>query len=305
MKKLTILFISTLVLCVAVVLMSTLVTERLNAYKTEKEQIAVEMGFEERLATVDEYIPFLGAGEDKVETWQKRENYARAVYNAALLYGAILLAFVGAYAALNMFIYQRKPYKYQVYGLVMVFASLSFLFLGLKSPFIEIMAYKKDLAFEVPLLGDYTFDGRIYFLYQNKSVFQLIGILYTGGNFLVAIAVAMFSVIFPLFKAIMSIIVLLSPQKPVSMNRYKMIRNLGKWSMADVFVAAIFLAFFAYSNMEVGIDTGSSTLIGTYFYMLFVVLAINSGHYLKKAMKHAQEIPNGILEVDFEVKEGE
>ena len=66
--------------------------------------------------------------------------------------------------------------------------------------------------------------------------------------------------------------------------------------MADVFVSAIFLAIFAFSNMEVGIDTGASTLAGTYFFMLFVTISISSGAYLKKAMKQAQDVAEWTLE---------
>jgi hypothetical protein len=197
---------------------------------------------------------------------------------------------------------------------------MSLMYLGLQSPFMEIMAYNKDLAFEVPIhvnvedvdyVGDYlsewgmssfdydyeqVFEGRVYYLYQNKSILEVIKLLYTGGNFLVAILVILISIVFPIFKIISSIIVLLSPQKERNVRLYKTIRNLGKWSMVDVFAVGVFLAYFAYSNMNVGVDTGSETLIGLYYWVAFVVLSINSGQYLKKAMYKAQKLGKWALD---------
>ena len=206
----------------------------------------------------------------------------------------------------------------------MIFCSISFLFLALQSPFLEVMAYNKDLTFTVPIdvdfdemdfigglgLGDFQYDyeevfeGRVYYFYQNKSVLELIQLLYTGGNFAVAILVVFVTILFPFFKFIASLIILASPHKPSSLKLYRVIHNLAKWSMIDVFTAGLFLAYFAYSNMNLGVETGAETLIGLYYFLVFVVLSINSGQYLKKAMKRAQGIPEGLLEVGFEVPKG-
>ena len=76
--------------------------------------------------------------------------------------------------------------------------------------------------------------------------------------------------------------VFMNPHTKFSRKAVPIINNLGKWSMADVFVASIFLAFFSYTNMNVGVDTGSTTLIGTYFFLTFVILSISSGSVFKK-----------------------
>ena len=144
----------------------------------------------------------------------------------------------------------------------------------------------------------------MYYFYQNKSVLELIQLLYTGGNFAVAILVVFVTILFPFFKFIASLIILASPHKPSSLKLYRVIHNLAKWSMIDVFTAGLFLAYFAYSNMNLGVETGAETLIGLYYFLVFVVLSINSGQYLKKAMKRAQGIPEGLLEVGFEVPKG-
>jgi hypothetical protein len=188
----------------------------------------------------------------------------------------------------------------------MIIAALSFLYVGLSSPFLEIHAYNKDLTFKIPLnvdlsgidlpylgnydLGNYeyqldqVFEGRTYYLYQNKSVLELITLLYTGGNYLIAIVLIVFSILFPLIKLISSLGVLIRPKTKQSRKTYDTIKSLGKWSMADVFVSAIFLGVFSFANIGEGIDTGATTLIGTYFYLLFVLFSIGSGKYLKKVI---------------------
>lgn len=313
MKKFTVLIVSCTVLFIAVSFLSTIITTKLNLYKQKKEQIANELNFENRLLNAWEWVPGNSIGEEKVALWQDLENKAKAHYNGTIIYALILGGIVFAFVGINFFVYKDKSHVFQAKGITIVFASLSFLYLGLQSPLLELHAYNKDLAFEIPIdislkeidfIGGFfsdlgvedfkydfsqTFEGRTYYLYQNKSIFQLIGLLYTGGNYLVSIILILFSVVFPLIKLIASIFVLANPLKPTSKKTYATIKNLGKWSMADVFVAAIFLAIFSFSTMNVGIDTGSTTLIGTYFYLLFVVLSISSGTYLKKAMARADE----------------
>ena len=295
MKKYRFLLISTCILFVGVVMFSLLITERLVVYEQAKLEIAEKLSYENRMFSITEYFPFLSDEGDRIGTWQKLEQKASAVYNGALFYGLLLVCFVLTYAGLNVLFYKTKEHKYQIYGLILVFSALSFLYLGVQSPFIEIMAYEKNLAADL-YLGEYEFEGRIYFLYQNKSILQLISVLYSGGNFLVAIILVLVSLVFPLIKLVVSIFVLLAPEKPINVKRYKMIRNLGKWSMAEIFAAAIFLAVFSYTNLDVAIDTGSETLIGTYFFVIFVALSINSGLYLKKAMKKAQ----GLSDMDLD-----
>ncbi len=304
MKKFGALLISTVVVFAGVVLFSILITNQLREYRATKEQIASELNFENRLMNALEWIPGNTIGEDKIKVWQDLELKSNVYYKNAMILSLWLTVWIVLYVVVNNLIYRKKAHKYQVYGMLMIFCSMAYLFLAVQSPFLEVMAYNKDLTFDVPVdinfdenaltssfgWGEFNynyeqvFEGRVYYLYQNKSVVELIKLLYLGGNFVVAILVVIMTLIFPIFKFISSIIILSSPHKKSSHRLYKVIKNLGKWSMIDVFTAAIFLAYFAFSNMRLGVDTSSSTLIGTYFFLIFVALSINSGQYLKKAM---------------------
>ena len=183
-------------------------------------------------------------------------------------------------------------------GLSLVIASVCFLYLGLNEPFIEIEAFKDDVSVSGEVFGTEIgagVEGRVYFFYQNKSVLKLIELLYNGGNFFVAIMIIIFSIVFPAIKLISSFIIFLSPNSNFSKNSTPIIDKIGKWSMADVFVAASWLSYFSFANTEMAIQTGSNTLIGLYFFTAFVIFSMVSGIYLKRTVikmhKEASETP--------------
>ncbi|MBK8924762.1 MAG: paraquat-inducible protein A [Crocinitomicaceae bacterium] len=309
MKKFTFLFVSFIILFSTVVYFTFSISENLSKYHDKKSEISKELNFENRLMNAWEWVPFNTIGQEKVETWRALEISASYYYKKACIYGYILGGVVLLFTCANLLYYRKRDHKLQIYGLVMVFSALSFLYLGLQSPFLEIEAYNADLAFDIPLdvntneipflgeldLGGYhyelnqVFEGRIYYLYQNKSVLQLIKLLYTGGNFLVAICVILFSIVFPLVKLFSSMIIFMNPHSKSSHKLTPAIVYLGKWSMADVFISAMFLAVFSFTNMNEGIDTGASTLIGMYFFLSFVILSILSGFVLKKLVQKKKE----------------
>jgi len=291
MKSLKTLIISTIILIIGVSLLSVKIVGQLNGYKANKEEIAEVLNFETRLLDVSEYvsdgitdfIPFLDLGDDKTSTWDNLLNHSKRQYNNALMlsYGLFLIVFL--YMVTNYLVYQSYSYKNRVLGVVFVFAALSFLYLGLQTPFLEVEAFNTDLEIQLGMLDiNKTFEGRTYYLYQNKSVFQLIELLFKGGNILVGTCLVLFSIGFPLLKLGASLIVFIQPQTNFANKSVRLIKALGKWSMADVFISAVFLAVFSFSNMNSGVETTSSTLIGLYFFLAFVILSIISSTFLEK-----------------------
>ena len=285
MKKYLVLLISFGLLFVTTVYFTVSITKDLDKYHDKKEQIAEELNFEKRMMDASSYLTdFFGIGESFEDLEIRLESEASAYYDSASKKGLYLGLVVFVYMIINVLFYRKKRHRLQVMGLIMVSSAIVFLYLGLQSPFLEIIAYNYDL--EVHALGvTYTYDGRVYYMYQNKSILQLISMLYNGGNFLVAMCLLLFSIIFPIVKIFTSIVVFVSPHSKYAENAVAVINKIGKWSMADVFVAAVFLAYFSFANMNVAVDTGSKTLIGTYFFLAFVVLSIGSGVFLKKVIK--------------------
>jgi len=291
MKNFKVLIFSTVILWVGVVLLSSKIVNQLNQYKVNKEQIAEVLNFENRLLDAGEYVgdflSFFDTGDEKITTWDKLRKKADVQYELALKMGFLLVVLVLIYLLTNYFTYQSTIEKERVLGIVFVFAALSFLFLGLQTPFLEVEAYNIDLKLTSDIFDGLskTFDGRTYYLYQNKSVFQLITLLFEGGNILVGLCLVLFSIVFPLVKLFASLFACLKPNTKVAQQSIKVIHKLGKWSMADVFISAVFLAVFSFANMNVGVDTASKTLIGYYFFLAFVFFSIVSGTFLKAVVK--------------------
>jgi len=285
MKKFKVLILSTVLLFFCVTFLSTKIIQQLNQYKVNKNEIADLLNVENRVLDGSEILPFFGDGDSKLEEWDVLYKEASGEYDTALKYGFALLVVVLLYAFINYLTYQSTGEKQRVLGIVFIFSALSFLYIGLQTPFIEVEAYSIDFKLGSGLLSK-TFEGRTYFLYQNKSVFELIKLLFAGGNLLVGLCVVLFSIVFPLFKLFASLIALIKPNTKLAQRSVLIINKLGKWSMADVFISAVFLAVFSFASMNVGVDTASNTLIGLYFFLIFVLLSIVSGQFLKHVITH-------------------
>jgi hypothetical protein len=123
---------------------------------------------------------------------------------------------------------------------------------------------------------DFTiiFEGRMYYFHQCKSIDNLIVLLFKDGNALVAWAILLFSVLIPIVKLGITLLLIYLPKIQKVGGFMTFVKFIGKWSMADVFVAACFLAFLSFYNMNVGIETESSTLIGIYFFLLYVIISM-------------------------------
>lgn len=288
MKRYRFLVVSFVIMFIGTVFLSFRITHNLNHYLDKKDEISKSLEFRERLADPCEWYPIFDCGDEKNSLYFRLDSQADVYYDSAYYDGIILFVLVGAFMFLNFIFSRKKENSLQIMGMAIILSALSFLYLGIQSPFLELEFYNQDLTFDVDLElteVSQTFKGRVYYFYQNKSILQLISLLYEGGNFLVAFCLLLFSIIFPIFKIVSSLIVFISPQSKYAKGAVSIINKIGKWSMADVFVAAVFLAYFSFANMNVGVDTGSTTLLGTYFFLTFVILSIASGAYLKKIVK--------------------
>jgi hypothetical protein len=123
---------------------------------------------------------------------------------------------------------------------------------------------------------DFTivFEGRMYYFHQCKSIDNLIVLLFKDGNRLVAWAILLFSVLIPILKLTITLLLIYLPKIQKVNGFMTFVKVIGKWSMADVFVAACFLAFLSFYNMNVGIETESNTLIGIYFFLFYVIISM-------------------------------
>jgi hypothetical protein len=180
--------------------------------------------------------------------------------------------------------------------------SVIFLLLGISLPMIDIDARMNSFVFSL-FNQELTFEEQSVF-YQSKSILQVTQTLFEGKGIdlkIVGIMIAMFSILFPLIKLILSSVFLYSQKIRKSELARGLIFYLGKWSMADVFVVALFMSYIGlYGLVEAqlgnieqnrggfAIETinYSSLAPGALFFATYCILSIIVGviinrHYIK------------------------
>jgi hypothetical protein len=116
---------------------------------------------------------------------------------------------------------------------------------------IEIDARIDSLDFK--LIGTHiTFDNQVIF-FQSKSIMDVIMILIKTGKFdavFVGILILVFSIVFPFSKLLSTAILLMGGPRWTSNKviSFFALRS-SKWSMADVHVIAIFMAYIGFKGI--------------------------------------------------------
>ena len=162
---------------------------------------------------------------------------------------------------------------------------------GVLTPMIEVDARISQLRFmllDEPVI--FT-DQVLYF--QSKSVLDVVRILMTTAApdmILIGVLIMLFSVVFPLAKLAASFVYLydLRSLRQSGIVQFFALKS-GKWSMADVFVVAMFMAYigfnglissqlssFAHSGADVDILTtnGTSLQIGFFMFVAFCLASM-------------------------------
>lgn len=272
-------------------------------YKAQKEVYAADLNYRNRLLDPDEWMNPERA-RVKVDRASERLLYLSSiqgqVHRWALGFLGLLLSYIGF-----VYWYFRKTQQHTLLVLGFILAALVCLPIGLGAPMLEIGAFERNLnlgkipinarvmGFDVSVEVAQSFQGDIYFYYQSKSVLELIGLLFEQRNWIVGLSILLFSVLFPLAKigATFWLVARRRSLHGTAMNTTQanpskpwltfFVEKSGKWSMADVFVVAVFLSFLAFSNMQVGINTDSHILVGLYFFLGYCLLSLISSTFLK------------------------
>lgn len=256
-------------------------------YQHERETYTAARHFEERLLDFNEWFKENGQeGNQSLATEQAEQIAAprrRANYWSL---GFALLALL--YIGLSFRLYDSRSASAAI-----IVSALACLFTGLAAPMLEIAAYQRDLSIPIKIKTgflsldlDYTqhFPGEMYFYYQSKSVLELIGLLFRQNNLVVGLSILLFSVLIPIIKNSLGLVSLFRERMPPSGLLHWFLLRSGKWSMADVFVVAIFLGFLAFNNMQTGVQTESNILIGLYFFLAYALLAIWASARIEKSL---------------------
>lgn len=171
--------------------------------------------------------------------------------------------------------------------------SVLLLLCGVLTPMMEVEAQISELKFM--LMGSPIQFYNEVFYFQSKSVLDVVEVLTATGKWdmiTVGVLIVTFSVIFPTLKLLSSILYIYNPRglrdsAPVNFFALKS----GKWSMADVMVVAIFMAYIGFNGMitsqldlissgsfESGVDVlttnGTSLQIGFFMFLAFCLASM-------------------------------
>lgn len=246
-----------------------------------------------------------------------RELEAITYYHTYILLGVIIVFLLLWWLLRNQKILHTPLF------IISVLVSLIVLFAGLTAPMIEIDARFQQVNFL--LIGEQiTFNDQVIF-FQSKSILQVIDILFDTGkvdSLFVGILILVFSIVFPVAKLISTQIYLAGSEK---LRKKKILKffafKSGKWSMADVYVIAIFMAYIGFQgildnqlsnlNMEteslVSISTNKTSLQpGFIIFIGFVLYSLILSTILKKITASKKELKPETKrqdqeEIDFKV----
>ena len=121
--------------------------------------------------------------------------------------------------------------------------------------------------------------GKLSFVLQHeiRGIWAIIWELLTNSHWVIGGFLLVFSIITPLTKATLTFIVTASNNRKLNLWIGEFIHTIGKWSMADVFVAAILLALYALKAQEA---TKSVPCLGLYYFIGYCLLSMTTTELL-------------------------
>jgi paraquat-inducible protein A len=159
------------------------------------------------------------------------------------------------------------PRTANVIALILILASFACLVPGLWLPALTL-----DITPVLPFLGKMTLYN------QTRSIIGTVRNLYDTGNLLVAGLILLFSVVVPVAKGLSLLYVLALKNAPFRRQLLRFVSAIGKWSMADVFVMGIFLAYLA-TGAAVGVTAQLHR--GFWYFLGYCLLSVASAQMMR------------------------
>ncbi len=216
---------------------------------------------------------------------------------------------------------QQRPYTFTIFFILAMMAAITIfssslnayeflllsiscavlLTIGVMLPMIDIDARISTMDFH--LLGEsISFKDQILY-FKSKSILEVVHVMIVNGKLEVAVVgifVLLFSVIFPVLKLTSSVLFIFSQRLRQNAIVKFMIFKTAKWTMADVMVVAIFMAYIGFSGIiseqlkdlesivtqvDMLTTNESSLQIGFFLFTGFAVLSLLVSHKLQYSYK--------------------
>jgi len=232
-----------------------------NKYSTLEERLDTE--FKVLLDNLS--FGVYDGGEEKTDSIELSIAKMESFRQKLNLYSFILLA-MSVFLLLISWLFFRK-YLFQH----LLILSLIALVVGLLTPVLSFVAFQ-----DLPVLG------QVVFKYDSRGILGSIRKLLEFNSFFVAALLFLFSVIVPFIKLALSFFMMLDSNSQRAKKISRFLHGIGKWSMLDVFVVAVFLPLFALGKDGL---SDARAGIGLYFfasYVLFSMLSSQAYEHINK-----------------------
>ncbi len=269
-------------------LLNMVMSDEQANYVDRRTRIYQRHGFEDAEATGDFLLDKVKNAEGEIQGLLK--------YIIGLLAAALLILLLGI---------KLISFKDLMLGFTVI--SIVLLVLGITLPMIDIDARLN--AFGIEIMGqEIAFEEQVLY-FQSKSIVEVTKTLWTGGGWdlkLVGGLILLFSIVFPFIKLVLSIFYLYYAKARASKTVKTIIFYLGKWSMADVFVVALFMAYIGFYGLVTSQladisrnDTGfavetlnySKLSPGAFFFTAYCLLSVTTSLLInRQELKATKEI---------------
>jgi Paraquat-inducible protein A len=220
--------------------------EKMNEYAAETRDTSIDLNNQQRYFrkfNVKNLVEF----NQRAAALADELHHEVSWYSVALVVSLLLT--LGAWIVVH---YRHElDWIEKPFFVLSVLLALVTLLAGLASPMLEIDARIQRVDFI--LLGEHLrFDDQVLF-YQSKSIMQVVHTLFANhapDSLFVGALILLFSIVLPISKLICTQLVLLGnaqnkPRKVLEFIAFK----TSKWSMADVLVVAIFMAYVGFKSI--------------------------------------------------------
>jgi hypothetical protein len=127
---------------------------------------------------------------------------------------------------------------------------------------------------------------------KTNSILGTAHDLYANGHLPVAVLIVLFSVVVPLFKALILMAMLLPIKQRMRTALLWTSNAVSKWSMADVFVIAIFIAYLAGNGFQESrglVDFQASLGNGFWYFLSYCLVSILGTQVLSAGMQSRKQ----------------
>jgi hypothetical protein len=167
---------------------------------------------------------------------------------------------------------------------------------GLLIPGVTLPVF--DLGVDVAVASNLA-SLKAHVLDETRSILGTIQDLYSRDRILVASLILLFSVVVPVIKGLVLLAALPLKSNRIQLLMIDFVHAIGKWSMADVFVVAVFLVYLSTNNnvsttqesinvfgmklpLEIRMLMDSDLGPGFYWFLGYCVLSLVTLHVIKK-----------------------